>query len=83
MNAAGCTDSKHNSCAAQSRCRHTKALAPEPDLLLWPAGSTLIVAILGSSIRTYRSWLLIPVALIYPLSILLVWFLDYVVHLDE
>ena len=41
------------------------------------------MAAIGACTRSYRTWLLVPVALIYPLSILLVWFLDYIVHLDE
>lgn len=41
------------------------------------------MAVIGSSTRKYRTWLALPVALIYPLSILIVWFLDYIVKLDD
>ncbi|KAK9799325.1 hypothetical protein WJX73_002090 [Symbiochloris irregularis] len=46
-------------------------------------GATLAVAGLGAATRSYRTWLAIPVALIYPLSIFVVWVLDYKLHLDE
>ena len=42
-----------------------------------------MVAGLGGAMKSYRTWLAIPVALIYPLSILTVWVLDYKLHLDE
>merc|ERR1712192_55076 len=46
-------------------------------------GATLIMSLIGLRSTKFRSWMAIPVALIYPLSVFIVWFLDYVVHLDD
>ena len=47
------------------------------------AGATLVMSLIGLRSRKFRTWMAIPIALIYPLSVFIVWFLDYVVHLDD
>ncbi|GJP49667.1 hypothetical protein CLOM_g8849, partial [Closterium sp. NIES-68] len=42
--------------------------------------NTFIVGVLGGTRRTFQTWLAFPVLALYPLSILIVAFLDYFLH---
>lgn len=45
-------------------------------------GATLTVGAIGTTRRTWPTWLAFPLLALYPLSVLVVWFLDYVLLLD-
>lgn len=44
--------------------------------------STAVVGAIGYSSTTFKTWLAWPVLALYPLSILGVYFMEYVLHLD-
>lgn len=50
--------------------------------VLVTVGATLIVGIFGARKTTFKSVWAVPNLLLFPLSILCVWYFDYVLHLD-